>query len=387
MYNNKIVVYTSGTFDMFHSNHLKMIEYARGLGDTLIVGVSTDELVASYKNLPIIPFEERIAIIKALKYPDIVIPQRSLDHTEIVKKLNIDVFVVGDDWVGKYDYLKELGVTVFYFPRGEGASTTSIKKTILERYEGTIRQIDHQPNPDVIKYDSEERNYAIGPGGTSGMGLGVAKMLLGKGYYVFATYVGPDFEEKMDNFEAHKVDQTNRNEVYRFIEYVKSNTDHLDCIVCNAGMTIRRSFTEMRDEEWDAMMEVAVNSHYIMLRGFFPMIPQGSRILFTGSQMGLDPHATVLAYGVTKAAVHALCKNLVKEFEGTGTTVNAIVPGFVDTPWQAAKPEEIKQNIYKKTAIHRFASVDEIVDAFRFCIDNPFVNGSLIEVNGGYCYK
>ena len=142
MYNNRVVVYTSGTFDMFHSNHLKMIEYARGLGDTLIVGVSTDELVASYKNPPIIPFEERIAIIKALKYPDIVIPQ---------KKLNIDVFVVGDDWVGKYDYLKELGVTVFYFPRGEGASTTEIKKTILARYEGTIKAIDHQPNPDVVK--------------------------------------------------------------------------------------------------------------------------------------------------------------------------------------------------------------------------------------------
>lgn len=228
---------------------------------------------------------------------------------------------------------------------------------------------------------------AIVTGGTSGMGLGVAKMLIGKGYYVYATYVGPDFEEKMDNFEAHKIDQTNRKEVYRFIEYFKSRTDHLDCIVCNAGMTIRRSFTEMKDEEWDAMMEVAVNSHYIMIRELFPLIPNGSRILFTGSQMGMDPHATVLAYGVTKAAVHALCKNLVKEFEGTGTTVNAIVPGFVDTPWQAAKPEAIKQNIYRKTAIHRFASVDEIVDAFRFCIDNAFVNGSLIEVNGGYCYK
>ena len=228
---------------------------------------------------------------------------------------------------------------------------------------------------------------AIVTGGTSGMGLGVAKMLLEKGYYVFATYIGPDFEEKMNNYEAHKVDQTNRNEVYRFIEYVRSQTDHLDCVVCNAGMTIRRSFTEMKDDEWDAMMEVAVNSHYIMLREFFPMIPNGSRILFTGSQMGIDPHATVLAYGVTKAAIHALCKNLVKEFEGTGTTVNAIVPGFVDTPWQKEKPEEIKQNIYKKTAIHRFASVDEIVDAFRFCIDNPFVNGSLIEVNGGYCFK
>jgi len=106
----KIVVYTSGTFDMFHSNHLKMIKYARGLGDTLIVGVSTDELVSSYKRPPVIPFEERLAILEALRYPDVVIPQRTLDHTEIVKKLNIDVFVVGDDWTGKYDYLKELGV-------------------------------------------------------------------------------------------------------------------------------------------------------------------------------------------------------------------------------------------------------------------------------------
>ena len=149
MYKDRIVVYTSGTFDMFHSNHLKMIEYARGLGDTLIIGVSTDELVCSYKKAPIIPFEERISIIKALKYPDIVIPQRSLDHTELVKKLNIDVFVVGDDWTGKYDYLRELGVTVFYFPYGSGLSSTAIKKEIIERYDEMKSKIDHQPNPDI----------------------------------------------------------------------------------------------------------------------------------------------------------------------------------------------------------------------------------------------
>ena len=229
--------------------------------------------------------------------------------------------------------------------------------------------------------------YAVVTGGTSGIGHGVAKMLLTKGYKVFATYVGPDFNEYNDNFEAHKVDQTKREEVYQFINYVKSQTDHLDCLVCNAGVSIRRGFTEMKDTEWDAMMEVAVNSHYIMCREFYSIIPNNSRILFTGSQMGLHPHAMVLAYGVTKAAVHALVKNLVKEFDGTGTTVNAVVPGFVDTPWQAAKPEDIKQNIYKKTAIHRFANVNEIVAAFEFCIDNSFVNGSLIEVNGGYCYK
>ena len=150
MYNNKVVVYTSGTFDMFHSNHLKMIEYARGLGETLIVGVSTDELVCSYKKPPVIPFEERIAIIKALKYPDVVIPQRSLDHSTLVKKLNIDVFVVGDDWTGKYDYLKEYGVTVFYFPYGEGVTSTKIKEDILANYHTIKSNHEAKVNPDIV---------------------------------------------------------------------------------------------------------------------------------------------------------------------------------------------------------------------------------------------
>ncbi len=228
---------------------------------------------------------------------------------------------------------------------------------------------------------------AIVTGGTSGIGLGVATMLLKKGYKVFVTYVGTDTPPQMDNYEAIYVNQSQRNEVYRFIDYIKAKVDTLDCIVCNAGMSVRKSFTETTDEDWDNQMEVAVNSHYILIRELFDRIPSNSRIIFTGSQMAVHPHATVLSYGVTKSAVCALAKNLVKEFEGTGTTVNAVIPGFVETPWQKAKPEEVKQNIYKKTAIHRFASVDEIVDAYRFCVDNPFVNGSMIEVNGGYCYK
>jgi glycerol-3-phosphate cytidylyltransferase len=146
---DKMIVYTSGTFDLFHSNHVRMIKYARGLGDTLIVGVSTDELVCTYKKAPIIPFEERFAIVEALKYPDVVIPQRSLDHTDIVKKLNIDLFVVGDDWTGKYDYLKDVGVEVFYFPYGEGVSSTDLKTRIAETYSILKNQVDKHSNPDV----------------------------------------------------------------------------------------------------------------------------------------------------------------------------------------------------------------------------------------------
>lgn len=146
MIGNKTVVYTSGTFDMLHINHLKMIEYARALGDILIVGVNTDELVATYKSTPIIPFEERIALMKAIKGPDIVIPQRSLDHKDKVDKLHFDIFVVGDDWVGKYDYLKEQGVQVVYFPYGAGISSSSLKKRIYNNYKKLQEKADgHLP--------------------------------------------------------------------------------------------------------------------------------------------------------------------------------------------------------------------------------------------------
>lgn len=144
---NSKVVYVSGTFDLFHSNHLKMIEYGRGLGGTLIVGVSTDELVCSYKKPPAVPFEERIEIVKGLKYPDLVIPQHTLDHHDTVKKLNIDRFVIGDDWEGKYDYLRELGVEVYYMPYGVGVSSSNLKKKIYSDYKTLLNDSDNHSNP------------------------------------------------------------------------------------------------------------------------------------------------------------------------------------------------------------------------------------------------
>ncbi len=146
MIGKKTVVYTSGTFDMLHTNHLKMLRYARALGDILIVGVNTDELVASYKSTPIIPFEERMELLKALKWPDIVVPQKSLDHADKVKKLKFDIFVVGDDWAGKYDYLEKLGVSVVYFPYGDGVSSSALKKRIYDNYKKLMETADgHLP--------------------------------------------------------------------------------------------------------------------------------------------------------------------------------------------------------------------------------------------------
>lgn len=237
---------------------------------------------------------------------------------------------------------------------------------------------------------------AIVTGGTKGIGRGVTEMLLKKGYKVIATYAhdvdsANTFKREMEKSNFHlkvmQVDQSEREQTYKFIDYIKSNYKHIDCIICNAGVTIRKKFQESSDSDWDTMMEVAVNSHYILIRELYSMIPHGSRIIFTGSEMALHPHGTVLAYGVTKSAVHALAQNLVKEFAGYDTTVNVVAPGFVDTEWQKKKPQEIRNSICNKTAIHRFAKVDEIAQAYEFIIDNPFVNGTILNVDGGYSYK
>lgn len=143
------IVYTSGTFDILHSNHLKMIKYARGIADILIVGVSTDELVCTYKDAPAMPFEERLEIIEALKYPDVVIPQKSLDHTELVRNLNINAFVVGSDWTGKYDYLRDLGIEVYYFPYGDGITSTKLKESIYSTFNTIKEKSDRHDHPTI----------------------------------------------------------------------------------------------------------------------------------------------------------------------------------------------------------------------------------------------
>ena len=127
----KKIGYTTGVFDLFHIGHLNILERARTLCDYLIVGVSTDELVQSYKKkTPAIPYEERHAIVEAIKYVDMVVPQATRDKMEAYDKYKFDVMFVGDDWKGSEtfmkveDELKTKGSEVVYFPYTKHTSST-----------------------------------------------------------------------------------------------------------------------------------------------------------------------------------------------------------------------------------------------------------------------
>jgi len=133
-----MVVYTVGTFDLLHVGHLALLEYCKTLGDTVAVGVASDEVVLLYKpKIPVIPLDQRIEMLKALSCVDIVIPYHELDYLTVCKEVKADIFVIGEDWgrkphnKGVEDYLKEQGkkiVQVQYNPR---TSSTEIRKTVI----------------------------------------------------------------------------------------------------------------------------------------------------------------------------------------------------------------------------------------------------------------
>ena len=236
---------------------------------------------------------------------------------------------------------------------------------------------------------------AIVTGGTKGIGLAISKMLLREGYAVTVTYAHDstaaesckaELQQTGGYFEIVHADQSDKQSMSAFVRSMRTK-EHIDCLVLNAGTTHREGLQGTTDADWERVMQVNVNSSMYLVRDLYDMIPSNTRIVFMGSMMGVLPHSVSLSYGVSKAAVIALAKNLVKEFAGTDTTVNVIVPGFVETEWQKNKPEAIRQNICTKTALARFATSEEVAEAVRFCVSNAFVNGSVIEISGGYNYK
>ena len=125
-------VITYGTFDLIHYGHINLLKRAKELGDYLIVAVSTDEFKLLSKNKHCyFDYEERKALVEAVRYVDLVIPEESWDQKRSdMHEYHIDTFVMGDDWTGQFDFLKEEGVEVVYLPRTPEISTTQIKKDL-----------------------------------------------------------------------------------------------------------------------------------------------------------------------------------------------------------------------------------------------------------------
>lgn len=131
-----VIGYTTGVYDLFHIGHLNLLKNAKGMCDKLIVGVTVDELVAYKGKKAMIPFEDRIEIIRSCKYVDAAVPQYDMNKFEACKKLGASMLFVGDDWYATpkwQEYEKqfdEAGIRIIYFPYTQGTSSTQIRKAL-----------------------------------------------------------------------------------------------------------------------------------------------------------------------------------------------------------------------------------------------------------------
>jgi len=133
-----VVGYTTGVYDLFHIGHLNLLKNAKGMCDKLVVGVTVDDLVAYKGKKAMIPFEDRIEIVRSCRYVDAAVPQYDMDKLTACKKLGAKVLFVGDDWYGTdkwQEYEKkfnEEGIRIVYFPYTKGISSTKITHALQQ---------------------------------------------------------------------------------------------------------------------------------------------------------------------------------------------------------------------------------------------------------------
>lgn len=143
-----MIVYTVGTFDLLHVGHVALLSHCRTLGDVVAVGVASDQVVNSYKpNIPVIPLQQRMEMLQALSCVDIVRPYHELEYISGCKALEVDVFVIGEDWGNKPHnldveaYLRDSGKKIVQIQYNPRTSSTKIKQTVLTQSRLTLQPV------------------------------------------------------------------------------------------------------------------------------------------------------------------------------------------------------------------------------------------------------
>jgi len=188
-------------------------------------------------------------------------------------------------------------------------------------------------------------------------------------------------------FYLIKCDLSNTDNILFLLSEVKLITESVDVLILNAGKTVRKGLVDMTIEEWESVMAVNITTPLFLIQKFLPLLGRGSNIIFTGSSMAVFPHSVSLSYGISKSAVHAMVKNLVKFLVPFDIRINCVAPGFVDTEWQKDKSPEVRESIMEKISLKHFAKPEEVASVYMFIIDNQYMNGEIITIDGGYSYK
>lgn len=236
-------------------------------------------------------------------------------------------------------------------------------------------------------------------GGTSGIGRGIVEKILAnseKDDKIFVNYASnrqraEAFLAELSSEDRQKIilvqaDMSSYDAMLSFVKEIKEQAGSVDWLVSNAGISTYAKYEDYTFDEWTKIVNTNLSVPVFLVKELRPVMKEGGRVLFMGSYAGEQAYSSSLVYGVTKAAIHFLTKSLVKEFEPKGITVNAIAPGFIQTPWHENRSQESYDRINRKIALHRFGEIEEVADLAYCILTNGYMNGSIVDIHGGYDY-
>lgn len=240
--------------------------------------------------------------------------------------------------------------------------------------------------------------HAIVTGSTKGIGYAIGLYLLQNNCEVVFNYSNDDERasevcKKLDNmgfkgkYQILRANLSSISGIKTFEENLEQRFKKLDYLILNTAITKRGSLSDITIDDWQNVINTNLTVPLFMVQLCQNWLQNTGCVLFVGSVIGEYAHAMSIPYGTSKAAIHYLTKSLVKEFENQNVRVNCIAPGFVETEWQKNKPESIKKSIENKVALHRFATPEEIAHMAYSILTNTYINGSIVNIDGGYCYK
>jgi NAD(P)-dependent dehydrogenase (short-subunit alcohol dehydrogenase family) len=236
---------------------------------------------------------------------------------------------------------------------------------------------------------------ALVTGATSGIGLAIAEALLSDGCFVHLNYAHDEPRAESvasrwapfgSNFGFIRADLSGYGGISAIVAALQDRGNPLTHLVLNYGATDRAPFNEVTIEDWERVMRANVNVPFFLIQCLqnVGLLAKGASILCVSSLMASVPHSVSVSYGVSKAAMSAMCQNMAKFLAKADIRINAIEPGFIDTPWQKEKPPEQRERIEAKTALGRFGKSEEVANLCLGVMKNTYMTGAIVPISGGY---
>lgn len=241
----------------------------------------------------------------------------------------------------------------------------------------------------------EDKKVILITGASRGIGRAIAKELALEGNTVIANYKSSDDRaeslkneviEQGKEIEIYKADVSKRDEVQRMIDYIIGKYGKIDVLINNAGISFVKMFTDVTDEDWNYVLNNNLYSVYCVSQAVAKNMLKELKgcIINISSIFGIIGASCESIYAVTKAGIDGLTKSLAKEFAYSNIRVNSIAPGLIDTEMNNDLSEEDIQGVEEEIPLKRMGKPEEIVGTVKMLVENEYITGQVIEINGGW---